>query len=63
MSEWVGVSDSEVPGARALLIFGEKSEDAGELEKPVASVAQEDGGGLMENLFDRGRRRANGDRR
>lgn len=62
-SELVRASDSLAPEARALRGFGETSEDAGELEKPVASVVQEDGGGLMENLFDRGRRRDSGDRR
>ncbi len=51
------------PEVRALRGFGEKSEDAGELEKPVESVPQEDGGGLMENLFDRGRTRDSRDRR
>lgn len=59
----VGVSDSVAPEYRGVIVLGEKSKDTGELENPVASDAQEDGGGLAGNLLDRGRRRDSGDHR
>ena len=60
-----GLSDSVAPDLLlGVLGLGEEADaDTGELEQPVASVAQEGEGRLGGNLVDRGRRRDSGDHR
>lgn len=51
VSDWVPVEEALDESA---LRPREPAKDIGELETPVASVAQQDGGGLSDNLFGGG---------